>query len=52
MGIDVSKLKVKKDSRDVQIKAQTLFKKATNAINITNKLEKVLQSSENYSATA
>jgi len=32
MGIDVSKLKVKKDTKDAQLKAQNLFKKATNAI--------------------
>ena len=32
MGIDVSKLKVKKDQGDAQVKAQNLFKKATKAI--------------------
>eukprot|EP00350_Pseudokeronopsis_sp_OXSARD2_P012957 CAMPEP_0170565716 /NCGR_PEP_ID=MMETSP0211-20121228/79368_1 /TAXON_ID=311385 /ORGANISM="Pseudokeronopsis sp., Strain OXSARD2" /LENGTH=82 /DNA_ID=CAMNT_0010886669 /DNA_START=1198 /DNA_END=1446 /DNA_ORIENTATION=- len=41
MGIDVSKLKVKKDTKDAQIKAQSLFKKATNAIQFANRMTKV-----------
>ncbi len=40
MGIDVSKIKVKKDTRDAHVKAMQLFKKATNAINFANKLKK------------
>lgn len=38
MGIDVSKLKVKKDSKDANCKAQNLFKKAANAIQFPNKV--------------
>jgi len=38
MGIDVSKLKMKKDPKDAQVKAQNLFKKATNAITFANGL--------------
>ena len=32
MGLDIAKIKVKKDSKDVQLKAQQLFKKATTAM--------------------
>lgn len=38
MGLDVDKIKVKKDSKDVQLKAQQLFKKATNAIGFASRL--------------
>lgn len=40
MGLDVEKIKVKKDSKDVQLKAQQLFKKATTAITFANRLQK------------
>jgi hypothetical protein len=32
MGLDIEKIKVKKDTKDAQQKAHQLFKKATNAI--------------------
>ncbi len=50
MGIDVSKLKVKKDTRDAQIKAQNLFKKATTAVNIANKFGKAVPTKENHTS--
>jgi len=40
MGIDIGKIKVKKDTKDAQVKAQQLFKKATNAITFANRLKK------------
>jgi hypothetical protein len=42
MGLDIGKIKVKKDTKDAQAKAQQLFKKATNAINFANKAGKKL----------
>lgn len=39
MGIDVTKIKVKKDTKDASIKAMQLFKKATNAITFANKMK-------------
>ncbi len=40
MGIDIEKIKVKKDHKDAKIKAQQLFKKATNAITFSNRINK------------
>ena len=39
MGIDVSKIKVKKDTKDAKTKAMQLFKKATSAVKVGNKLK-------------
>ncbi|CDW71758.1 UNKNOWN [Stylonychia lemnae] len=39
LGIDVSKIKVKKDTKDATLKAQQLFKKATSAITMTNRMK-------------
>lgn len=40
MGLDIEKIKVKKDTKDAQQKAHQLFKKATNAINFANRANK------------
>jgi hypothetical protein len=40
MGIDTNKLKVKTDHKDAKVKAQNLFKKATNVIGFAGKLSK------------
>lgn len=40
MGLDIEKIKVKKDSKDAQLKAQALFKKATTAITFANRAQK------------
>jgi hypothetical protein len=40
MGLDIEKIKVKKDTKDAQQKAHQLFKKATNAINFANTANK------------
>lgn len=40
MGLDIEKIKVKKDTKDAQQKAHQLFKKATNAINYANRANK------------
>ena len=40
MGLDIDKIKVKKDSKDAQLKAHQLFQKATNAITFTNRVNK------------
>ncbi len=40
MGLDIEKIKVKKDTKDAQAKAHQLFKKATNAINFANRANK------------
>lgn len=40
MGLDIDKIKVKKDTKDAQQKAHQLFKKATSAINFANKAQK------------
>lgn len=42
MGIDPSKLKLKKDGRDVTTKATNMFKKAAAGVSTSNKLAKVL----------
>lgn len=47
LGIDTSKLKIKQDAKDAQVKAHNLFKKATNAITFANALGK---SSKNTAA--
>lgn len=38
----MSKLKVKKDAKDAQGKAQSLFKKATNAMAVANRTGKAI----------
>lgn len=40
MGLDIDKIKVKKDTKDAQQKAHQLFKKATTAINFANRAQK------------
>jgi hypothetical protein len=40
MGLDIEKIKVKKDTKDAQQKAHQLFKKATNAISFANRANK------------
>jgi hypothetical protein len=40
MGLDIEKIKVKKDTKDAQQKAHQLFKKATTAINFANRANK------------
>ena len=40
MGLDIEKIKVKKDTKDAQQKAHQLFKKSTNAINFANRANK------------
>ena len=39
MGIDTGKLKIKTDHRDAKVKAQKLFKKASNAIGFTGRIQ-------------
>ena len=39
MGIDVTKIKVKKDTKDAKTKAMALFQKATGAVKIGVKLK-------------
>ena len=46
MGIDIGKIKVKKDTKDAQLKAQQLFKKATNAITFANRMKKGIEHHE------
>lgn len=43
MGIDVSKIKVKKDTKDAKTKAMALFQKATGAVKVGVKLKGAMQ---------
>lgn len=45
MGIDIGKIKMKKDTKDAPIKAQQLFKKAATAISAANKFKKAIEKS-------